>query len=138
MRPVPLGGSFISVAMAGKIDASVLPPAVGASTTAFLPSRIAAPASSCTGRRLVQPRRETIASRNRAGNLAKVLMRRPCLLERQLRVTLLVVGFRVIGRQPLRLSPLVLCHLGQLDIHLLGRIEGRIVEAHVEYADQGA
>ena len=43
------------------IDASVFPPAVGASTTAFLPSRIASPASSCTALSEVHPRRETIA-----------------------------------------------------------------------------
>ena len=48
----------IRPASAGNIDASVLPPAVGASTTAFLPSRIASPASSCTGRSEVQPSRD--------------------------------------------------------------------------------
>ena len=56
------GSSSTRPASAGNIDASVLPPAVGASTTAFLPSRIASPASSCTGRSDVHPSRETIAS----------------------------------------------------------------------------
>src|SRR5664279_2001152 len=108
MSPVPLGGSVISVAMAGKIEASVLPPAVGARTTAFFPSRIAAPASSCTGRRLVQPRRDTMASCRRGGKRAKVLTRGPRFLEAHRRVALVVVGLGVVGRLALYLPDLVL------------------------------
>src|SRR5512147_2468913 len=98
MTPVPEGGLSISLARAGKIDASVFPPAVGASTTAFFPARMASPASSCTGRRLVQPRRETMASCKRGGNRAKVLM--PCQrsLERHHRIALVVVGLGIVGR----------------------------------------
>src|ERR1017187_92039 len=108
MRPVPLGGSFINVAMAGKIDASVLPPAVGASTTAFFPSRIAAPASSCTGRRLVHPRRDTMASCRRGGKRAKVLTSGPRFLEAHRRVALVIVRLSVVGRLALHFSDLVL------------------------------
>lgn len=60
-------------ASAWNIEASVFPPAVGASTTAFLPSRIASPASSCTGRSEVQPRREAIASCSLGGKRAKAV-----------------------------------------------------------------
>jgi hypothetical protein len=54
-------GSSSSSESVGKIDASVLPPAVGARTTAFCRRAAPRPASSCTGRRLDQPRRATIA-----------------------------------------------------------------------------
>ena len=71
-RTTASGGWAIRCATTGNMEASVLPPAVGARTTALLPSGIAAPASSWTGRRDVQPRRETMASWRRGGNLAKV------------------------------------------------------------------
>src|SRR5262245_49818192 len=102
MTPTPSGSRSTRLASAGKIDASVLPPAVGASTTVFLPSRIASPASSCTGRRAVQPRRETIASCSRGGKRANALTRSE--LHRRRRVALIVVGlgFVLVGLLALR------------------------------------
>src|SRR5262245_3698048 len=58
------------------MDASVLPPAVGASTTAFLPSRIASPASSCTSLSDVKPSWFAMACCRRSGNREKMLMPR--------------------------------------------------------------
>ncbi len=52
-----------------------LAPGVGARTTAFLPSRIASPARSWTGRSDVHPRRETIASCSRGGKRENAVTR---------------------------------------------------------------
>src|SRR5512145_1426943 len=72
---MPFGGASRSAARSGKIAASVLPPAVGASTTAFFPSRIASPASSCTGRSSVKPRWWAMACCSRSGKREKMLIR---------------------------------------------------------------
>src|SRR5687767_11919564 len=105
MTPTPSGGRSTSAARAGNTDASVLPPAVGASTMAFLPSRMASPASSWTGRRLVQPRRDAIASCRRAGKRAKALTGSE--LQGGDRVALVLVGLRIVGRLALQLAALV-------------------------------
>src|SRR5687767_7163201 len=72
--PTPDGGSFTSPAITGNIEASVLPPAVGAKTTAFFPSRMASPASSCTARSEVNPNSWAIACCSRSGKREKTLM----------------------------------------------------------------
>src|SRR5262245_24308603 len=74
MAPTPSTGCSSNNDSVGKIEASVLPPAVGASTTAFFPSSRAASASSCTGSRLDQPRRETMASCSLGAKRAKTLI----------------------------------------------------------------
>src|SRR3954468_6376830 len=92
--PTDSHGLTTSSERAGNIEASVFPPAVGARTTAFLPSRIASPASSCTGRSAVQPRRETIASCSRGGKRENALTRSE--LHRRWRVALVVVRLGLV------------------------------------------
>src|SRR3954471_21642342 len=108
MTPTPSGSCSTRLASAGNIEASVLPPAVGASTTAFLPSKMASPASSCTGRSEVQPKRETIASWSRGGKRAKAVT--SLELHRSHGVTLFVVGFRLVLQWLLALSSTLLDH----------------------------
>src|SRR5690606_24891862 len=68
------GGDSTIAPITGNIEASVLPPAVGASTTAFLPSRMASPASSWTRRSDGKLSVCAIACCRRSGNREKTLI----------------------------------------------------------------